>query len=189
MKPTSTRAVVPPSIPLKISGASLRDRINTPYNWEVFKNALEEYSLLHLYPDLPNKLRFGFSIGDFSPLAHTSCPPNHASGTQNLDFIKSYAEEQVVLGRMSGPYTQDQVEGILNSPFVSSPLAVVEKTGGAGLRLIQNCSYVNDQGISVNMFINSDAFPTRWGTAAKFAQRVSAQSVLFSHFSANLARD
>ena len=174
MNPTNARSVVPPTIPLKISGGTVRDRINTPYDWKVFKKTLQECGLLHRYPDLPNKLRFGFSIGDFSPLAHTSCPRNHGGGIRNLDFIKSYAEEQVALGRMSGPYARDKVERILGSPFVSSPLTVVEKDSGKGLRLIQNCSYVNDQGISVNMFIDSDDYPTRWGTAAKFAQRVSA---------------
>ncbi|OBZ78926.1 hypothetical protein A0H81_01330 [Grifola frondosa] len=101
-------------------------------------------------------------------------PPNHKSGIENLDFIKSYINEQVTLGRMTGPYTRTEVEKILGTPFVSSPLAVVEKPGSAGKwRLVQNCSYEDENGISVNSQINSDDFPTKWGTAAQVAEIVA----------------
>ncbi|THH14019.1 hypothetical protein EUX98_g9656, partial [Antrodiella citrinella] len=50
----------------------------------------------------------------------------------------------------------------------------VDKAGAPGkYRLVQNCSYKNDEGVSVNSQINSDDFPTRWGTAAQVAKIIS----------------
>ncbi len=91
-----------------------------------------------------------------------------------MNFIKSYVLEQVSIGRMSGPFTKSALENLLGSHFISSPLSVVEKAGNPeNLRLIQNCSFVNSDGMSVNDYIDSDLFPTAWGTAAEFAQLVS----------------
>lgn len=171
--------MVPPTIPARVSGASELERIITPYNADAFERTLVTLGLQHRHPDLANNLRSGFPIGNFPSLSRTSRPRNHKRGVENMDFILAYAAEQVELGRMTGPYTQDEVEQVLGSPFVSSPLTVVPKSGGAGLRLVQDCSFVNEQGFSVNSFIDSDDFPTRWGTAAKFAQKVSQLSFPF----------
>lgn len=90
-----------------------------------------------------------------------------------MDFIKEYVSEQVALGRMTGPYSKAQVEHILGSPFVSSPLIVIPKEGSDKFRLIQNFSYKGDQEASINDEIDSDDFPTTWGTAAQVAELVS----------------
>lgn len=103
---TSVRSVVPPIITPCLSGASERDRIITPYDADVFEHTLRSLGFLHRYPDLPDRLRYGFPIGDFSPLRYTSCPPNHKDGIKNMDFITNYTREQVSLGRMTGPYTR-----------------------------------------------------------------------------------
>ena len=166
--------MVPPSIALRLAGASERDRIITPYDADAFEHSLRTLGLLDRYPDLPDRLRHGFPIGDLPPLQQTSCPSNYPSAVENMNFIKQYASEQVALGRMTGPYTRAQVEHILDSPFITSPLSVVEKAGAPDkLRLVQDCSHRNAAGISVNMFFDSDDFPTKWGTAAVFADKVS----------------
>lgn len=80
---------------------------------------------------------------------------------------------------MTEPYTCDQVKHILDSPFRSSLLAVVEKAGSAGkFRLVQNCLFKDKFRVSVNTYVNSNKFPTQWGTAAQFAKLVSILSPL-----------
>ena len=71
-----------------------------------------------------------------------------------------------------GPYSAADVEQILGGPFVSSPLSVVPKAGGK-LRLGQDCSHEDGNGVSVNSMIDADMFPTTWGTAAQVAEKVS----------------
>lgn len=157
-----------------VTGASLRERVITPYIADVFETTLRDCNLLDRYPLLPNNLRYGFPIGDFDVPLQSFTPKNHPSGIAHMNFIQSYVDEQVSLGRMSGPYSKAQVENILGSPFVSSPLSVVDKAGAAGkYRLVQNCSFRNAENVSVNDQIDSDNFPTRWGTAAEVAELVS----------------
>ncbi|OBZ79912.1 hypothetical protein A0H81_00724 [Grifola frondosa] len=187
--PTSAPSAAPPRITATIRGASERDRIITPYDADEFESTLRRLQLLDLHPSLPHRIRFGFPIGDLNPIPKTFTPANHASGIENLDFIKSYIAEQVELGRMTGPYTRSEVEKILGSNFVSSPLAVIEKAGSRGkLRLVQNCSFKDENGISVNSQINSEDFPTKWGTAAQVAEIVRRLSLLRKEFAASERR-
>lgn len=65
-----------------------------------------------------------------------------------------------------------QVEETLGSHFISSPLSVVPKSGGK-LRLIQDCSREDGDGLSVNGRIEADLFPTRWGSASAMGEMVS----------------
>ncbi|GBE86646.1 hypothetical protein SCP_0905260 [Sparassis crispa] len=167
---TGARSVVPTVMPLHLSGASERDRVITPYNADTFESTLLALGPLDRYPMLPRKLRYGFPIGNFDTLSRTVSPANHASGSEHIDFIRQYIAEQVSLGRMTGPYSRPNVERILGSFFMSSPLAVVPKAGSKKFRLVQNCSYQDEFGISVNSYINSDDFPTKWGTAAEVAE-------------------
>ncbi|GBE88972.1 hypothetical protein SCP_1403800 [Sparassis crispa] len=167
---TSAPSVVPTVMPLRLSGVSERERIITPYDADAFESVLHTLGLFQRYPFLPRKLRYSFPIGDFAPLLRTFAPLNHSSGAEHINFIRQYISEQVSLGCMTGPYSQAQVEHILGSHFVSSPLAVVPKAGSKKFRLVQNCSYQDEFGVSVNSQINSDNFPTKWGTAAEVAE-------------------
>lgn len=75
---------------------------------------------------------------------------------------------------MSGPFTKDQVHDILGGHFVSSPLGVVEKAGEPGkYRVVRDLSFKNTDGYSVNGQLDSDDFPTEWGTASQVAEIVS----------------
>ena len=74
---------------------------------------------------------------------------------------------------MTGPYSATEVERILQGPFISSPLSVVPKAGGK-LRLVQDCSHADADGLSVNGRIDAEMFPTTWGTAARVAELVSS---------------
>lgn len=165
---------MPPIITPIVTGASEREQIITPYIADVFEQTLHDCNLLDEYASLPNKLRYGFPIGDFEIPTFSFTPHNHPSGVEHMDFINSYVQEQVAIGRMTGPYSQTQVESILGGFFVSSPLSVVDKASAPGkFRLIQNCSYKDANKVSVNDQIDSDNFPTKWGTASQVAELVS----------------
>ena len=107
-----------------------------------------------------------------TPITHTTILDNYPPARENINFIKEYVAEQVELDRMTGPYSARAVERILGGPFVSSPLSVVPKAGGK-LRLVQDCSREDADGLSVNGRIDANDFPTTWGTAAKVAELVS----------------
>ena len=145
--------------------------MTTTYGAEEFEAVLTERGLLHRHVRLATRLRLGFPLGDMRPLEETFTPDNHKAGVDHLDFIQDYVREQVALGHMTGPYTQRQVHEILGSHFRTSPLAVTEKPNSkSGWRLIQNCSYKDRHGVSVNSMIDADDFPTKWGTAAQVAE-------------------
>ncbi|KAG1812022.1 hypothetical protein EV424DRAFT_1327218, partial [Suillus variegatus] len=59
-------------------------------------------------------------------------PKNHKSALDHLDIIHAYCNNEVKLGRMSGPFTKAQIHDILGRHFVSSPLGIVEKAGKPG---------------------------------------------------------
>lgn len=147
---------------------SERDRIVTPYHADAFLSMLTTHSLLNTYPDLPHKISHGFPLGDLPPITETYTPPNHFSVDEHIPAILEYFASEVALQRMSGPYTLSEVETILG-PFRSSPIQVAIIPGEDGKpdkkRICRNLSFKGSPGISINDMLNSDDFPTRWGTA------------------------
>lgn len=182
MSNISAPSVVPPVITPLVSGASVSGRIITPYRASAFEEELRKHGLLDKHPTLVDRLRKGFPVGNFTPRTVSFTPPNSHAGTKHLAFIQDYVDEEVSLQRMSGPYTRAEVERILQAKFVSSPLYVVEKAGSPGKkRLIQNSSFKDASGLSVNDEIDSDDFPTKWGTAAEVAEIVSNRDSRLPH--------
>lgn len=174
LRRTPARSAGPPIITPVVGGACERDRVITPYHADRFESELRRWGLWEEYGYLPTRLRFGFPIGNMVPLARTFTPENHKGAKENMEFIEKYVAEQVEMGHMTGPYPREHVERILGGPFRSSLLSVVEKAGSSGgWRLIQNCSFPDEFGVSVNDMIDSDDFPTKWGTAAEVAEIVS----------------
>jgi hypothetical protein len=160
--------------PLRSPVCDIRGRIVTPYNTEAYDDLLHQYNLSHIYPSLTFNMHFGFPIGDIPPLARTYTPKNHKSALDHLDVIRSYCNDEIKLGRMSGPFTKDEVHAILGGHFASSPLGVVEKSSEPSkFRVVRDLSYRNVDGYSVNSHLDSDDFPTEWGTAAQVADLVS----------------
>ena len=76
---------------------------------------------------------------------------------------------------MSGPFTVQQAEQFFGGPFQTAPLAIVPKLGAGPdhWHMVQNLSFRDEFGISVNDLIDSDDFPTTWGTAQIMADWVS----------------
>ena len=162
----------PPAIRPRITGASERDRVVTPYDPGVWRACLAELGLDRKHEGLADAMESGFHIRDLSPIRETVVHSNYPAAEENISFIEDYIREQVQLGRMTGPYSRARVEEILGSSFISSPLSVVPKANGK-LRLIQDCSKEDGDGLSVNGRIDADLFPTEWGTASEVAQLVS----------------
>lgn len=151
-------------------------KIITPYAAEEWSKFLVKCGLLDRFPHLVNKFRFGFSIGDNLPnITRTTIVTNHKSALDQPAFVKEYIEEESHLGRLEGPYTQMELETRLGSPFRSSPLGVVDKAGGKH-RMIRDLSYRGSEPFAINDLVDSDDFPTDWGTAADMAELVSNTS-------------
>ena len=88
--------------------------------------------------------------------------------------VTDYISEEVVLGNMSGPFTKDETHTIFGSHFHMVPIGLVEKDPVKGTyHLIQHFSKQDKFGVSVNLQLNSDDFPTQWYSAYTMACYVS----------------
>jgi hypothetical protein len=87
-------------------------KIVTPYDPDAFEHFLDKHNITS-YPDLTHNLRHGFPLGDMPNLTKTNIIPNHPSIFMHSKAIDEYISEEVVVDRMSGPFSADQVEAIL----------------------------------------------------------------------------
>jgi hypothetical protein len=108
-------------------------------------------------------------------------PPNHYKTVEEDQIIQAKLTKEVNLGRMSGPFSIQQAERFFGGPFRTAPLAIVPKPGVGPdrWRMVQNLSFRDQFGMSVNDFIDSDDFPTKWGTAQMMADWVSSFSQFY----------
>ena len=90
---------------------------------------------------------------------------NHASSQLDPDFITLYIAEEQAIGRYSAAFHPEDLERLIG-PFCTSPLGLVPKPHTDTFRMIQDMSYPRNHPsiTSVNHGINSDDFPTAWGT-------------------------
>jgi hypothetical protein len=107
-------------------------RIITPYAPKAYEHFLKCFNLTEKYPNLVFNLQHSFSIGNIPPPTHTYIPKNHKSALEHINVICTYCQEEVALGRMSGPFMANEVFEILGRHFMSSPLGVVEKAREPG---------------------------------------------------------
>jgi len=100
-----------------------------------------------------------------SPPARRTFFDNHTSSKIKPEFIDAYIEKERSMGRYLGPFSRTELEHLIG-PFRTSPLGLVPKSTPGSFRMIQDMSFPrNDPDISsVNAGIDSDAFPTKWGT-------------------------
>jgi hypothetical protein len=88
-----------------------------------------------------------------------------------MEQIDEYLTEEVDCGRMSGPFTFDETTLILKGPFQCSPIVVDVQPDK--LRICRHLSKESKRNASVNSYIDTDKFPTRFGSAAEVAEIVS----------------
>ncbi|KAL1739725.1 hypothetical protein HDZ31DRAFT_48908 [Schizophyllum fasciatum] len=124
-------------------------------------------------------LTSGFALGRLPPLTETVVIRNHPSVSAHPDVASDYIREEVGAGRMSGPFSKDEVERIMRGPFRASPLIIAESSQGPGLppkyRVCRNLSKGDPVGghPSVNDMIDKEDFPTHLDTATRMADWVS----------------
>jgi hypothetical protein len=148
-------------------------KILTPYSPIAFKLYLEKADISDRYPELPHKLAHGFSPGKLSPLEQSFTPGNLASSVIHNEVIQAYITDELCLGRFSGPFSKLALESKIGF-FCSSPVQVDVKPtpDGPKYRCCRNLSYRGKLDHSVNDEIDSDEYPTRWGTASECAKIV-----------------
>jgi hypothetical protein len=98
---------------------------------------------------------------------------NHASSLLDPKFICSYIASEQAAGHYSEAYNPDALESIIG-PFQTSPLGLVPKPLSDKLRLVQDMSFPrnNCELASVNAGVDSNDFPTSWGTFNSTAELI-----------------
>lgn len=166
--PITGELLPPPLSPDIVSThPELLNRICTPYDADAFDAIFERFPKLGAeFPHLTHKLRNGFPMGVFPELKETVIWPNSPSVMENTQFIDEYFAEEVADGRMSGPFTKDELEGILGGPFQCSPLSIDEKEIDGSfelkLRMCINLSKGTTTSPSTNSYSDKTDFPTSY---------------------------
>ncbi|KAG5219587.1 reverse transcriptase/ribonuclease [Salix suchowensis] len=153
-------------------------RVKTPYNVDAFEEFFRRYPhLVKQFPNLVLKLRQGFPMGEFPTLSKTVTWPNAKSVERYRSFVDDYFAEEVMDGRLSGPFSQTQVEKILGGPFQSSPITVNVQPQEAGeepkLRLCIDLSRRTNANPSTNAYSDIRQFPTKFDSALEMAELVA----------------
>jgi len=153
------------------------NRVSHPYNPDAFESFLLKHNLLSDYPLLPFNLRHGFPLGHMPSISSTVIIPNNPSVLPYMDTVSDYLRKELLTGRMSGPFSREEVELILLGPFQSSPLIVSVQPQEPGtpdkLRICRHLSKATKIHASVNSHIRKEDFPTRFDMASKVADMVS----------------
>lgn len=144
-------------------GSSLIERVITPFNANAFEFLLHEFNLKNEFPFLVQNLREGFPIQysgaprldhHIRPRFPHACTPEHDA------VILQHFEDEVGAGRMSGPWTEAEMEKIMKGwYYAASPVFIVESTDEEGKlkqRIVRNVSAEGAQGLSANDFAEAD---------------------------------
>jgi hypothetical protein len=182
---TSARSVVLKTTPSPHENVSNYNKIVTPLSADGFDNLLHRYNLTSRYPNLSWNLRNGFPLGEFDYLHDSYIHPNHPNSDSNNTQILKYIQDEVSEGRMSGPFTLNELKKEARGEVIVSPLGAVDKAGEPGkLRIIRDLSFQGKAPFSVNDKIDPNSYLTKWSTAAMIIDLVSPSPsfILFSVF-------
>lgn len=176
------------------TGTSSQPNRNTMHSWPTrvacamniieWENQLKNFNLVDRFGFLLEGFKHGFHQGIPT---HTLkelkwfCPPNHSSALVVKDKIMKNIENELVAGRMFGPYDKQTVYANLGF-FRTSPLGAVENSDKS-FRPINDFSYPrNDPMIpSVNSFVDKDEFETTWDDfkiVAKFFRNLGVSCLI-----------
>lgn len=177
-----------PRPPLAFSTAhhsSIFERIAHPYNSDAFDSLLLKHGLYSAYPLLSDNLRHGFPLGRMPALLESVILSNNPSTYPYLQDIQDYLQKELLAGRMSGPFSREEVELILRGPFFSSPFVVDVQPQQPGtpdkIRICRHLSKGSKSQPSVNSHIRKEDFPTRFDLASKVAEIVSSPFLFLPH--------
>ena len=140
----------------------------TPYKPDACQHLLTKSGLLSEYHHIPNSLRHGFYI-NLPPISTTQTPPNRPTVVEFQQQFTDIVRDEIQKGRYIGPLSRAGVESLIG-PFQSSPFSIIPKPAKPGkYRILQNYSFPLSPSFafpnpSINSYINSNDFPTTWGT-------------------------
>ena len=175
--------------PLTIADTEFSDdiflRIVHPYDTDAFEFSLSKHHLTYFYSLLVTNLKNGFPLGEMPPLTDTVIFKNHPSTILFPDTVDKYLTDELLAGRMSGPFSLQHVENVLRGPIFCSPLLVsiqIQQPGTPDkLRVCRHLSKGDKNTPSTNSHIHKEDFPTRFDTASKVADIVRSL-LLARHF-------
>lgn len=163
------------------------DRIITPYNASAFAIELSRFNLWHRYPFLIEYLATGFPLGNMPTLHESIIIPNHSSVHKHPEVVWDYILEEATADRMSGPFSQSEMETIMRGFFFCSPFIVAEQSEGPDkppkYRVCRNLSKDGRDSLGnlipcVNSYIHKEHFPTSFDSAVFTANLVSLSTPL-----------
>jgi hypothetical protein len=167
---TSVLAVLKPLTELKTALEHRKCNALTPYKPPAWERLLSEAGIADTYAHIAKGFRQGFHIG-LPIIRRTQTPPNSQTISKHHEEFTKIISEELRKGHYIGPASQDTLEKLI-SPFQSSPFGIIPKPGKPGkYRNTQNYSFPHKPSMefpnpSINSFVNSDNFPTTWGTFA-----------------------
>jgi len=116
-------------------------------------------------------------MGEFPPLSRSVIFPNRPSCSNYANEIRTYLNEEVIAGRMHGPFCREEMEDIMKRPFQSSPLIIDVQPQPDGvldkLRMCRHLSKRDKLHPSTNDFVDTSKFPTHFGSVSEVAEIVS----------------
>ena len=140
----------------------------TPYLPQAWNALLIESGLINKYPTISQGLRTGFLI-NMPIISISQTPPNKAIISEHQNHFNQIVTLELLKRRYIGPFSRQMTESLIG-PFQSSPFSIIPKPAKPGqYRLIQDFSFPHNPtpihpNPSINSFLNSDDFPTTWGT-------------------------
>ena len=151
-------------------------RITHPYDVNAFDHFLFKHDLTYFYSLFVPNLRNGFPLGAMPLLTDTVIFKNHPSTLLYSDVVHKYLADELVAGRMLGPFSLQQAEKFLRGAIFCSPLLVSVQTQQPGmpdkLHVCRHLSKGDKDTPSMNSHIHKDDFPTRFDTALRVADIV-----------------
>ncbi|KAL4261893.1 Hepadnavirus polymerase/reverse transcriptase [Pleurotus pulmonarius] len=171
--------MLPPPPPTNSYYPDILLRIETPYNADAFEAFFQRFPhLRQQYPNLVQKLRKGFPMGEYPVLDKTVTWPNGKAVEKHRSFVDEYFVEEVKEGRLSGPYSQATTEQILGGPFQCSPITVKVQPQNPGedpkLRVCIDLSRGTHSYPATNDYSDIRDFPTKFDSALQVAEIVAS---------------
>lgn len=140
----------------------------TPYNPDAWEHLLTNAGLFSEYQHIPNSLHYGFHI-KLPLIGTTQIPPNHPTVVKFEQQFTNIIRDEIQKGRYTSPLSRAGMESLIG-PFQSSPFSIIPKPAKPGKYcILQNYSFplsisISFPNPSINSYINSNDFPTTWGT-------------------------
>ena len=117
---------------------------------------------------MSKNLQSGFRI-NIPKITVTQTPPNKAIISDHQIHFDKIINLELLKQRYIGPFSRLHLEDLIG-PFQTSPFSIIPKPGKPDrFRLLQNYSFPHNTtplhpNPSINSYLDSDEFPTTWGT-------------------------